>query len=584
MPERRRKPATTRRVDELAAKVEALMSQLAVLKNQNGVAATAPVASISRTGHSSSLNISDLDARDTAPSMEEADDDQHGPVPATISPLKGLPDIVDRGLLGLDEAYVLIRNFETDFVPIFPFVAPAPRQTASLLKQQDPFFFLCIVSATISNTHPLRQLIADEIMRHITVRIIEGSERTLDLLRGLLVQSAWYRQPAQRGHVQLVLFVQLCVTMAYDMNLDKKPALTSDERRSLLGAYWLSTRPIAMKHTKQIDECCDILSESPEHSSDRLIQPYILLSSFLSKTEETYEVLNDPHPSFRGESFVKVVIGPVLRHLETLKASTEQAMASYRQETRQILFCDMHYIDMCIRDVALDDGFWTSRVTPRPNTTMQPTELSPVRVSMLWDILKYTKALIFAFTAISDAELPHVGVFTLARLCTALALLPKAVYALLKITVTHGIVEGNLNPSQISEAQAIIDEAGYLGIVAGVMKKLDVILQDLTGPEREIHVVGSLITRERILAHCYAPRIKSILGVDLVNSSSAAPVPPEDIAAETLLLGRSDLPNLSASLISQQLWPLSYAGLADNTFLLDDAQWASIPDTFANFG
>jgi hypothetical protein len=80
-------------------------------------------------------------------------------------------------------------------------------------------------------------------MQHVTSRIVAGSERNLGLLRALLVLCAWYRYPAQRGNVQLVLLLDLCVTMAYDLGLHRKRGgLTMDEQRALLGTYWVSTR------------------------------------------------------------------------------------------------------------------------------------------------------------------------------------------------------------------------------------------------------------------------------------------------------------------------------------------------------
>lgn len=165
----------------------------------------------------------------------------HGPAPTTGSVLQGLPDIVDRGLLSLPEADLLIRNFACNFIPKFPFVVLAAKhQTAAHVKHKSPFLFLCILAATLPSAHALRKPVAEEIMRHVADRIVVGSERNLDLLKGLLVQAAWYGYPAQRGHTRLALFVQLCATMVHDLGLHYKDDPTLEEQRLLLGAYWVS--------------------------------------------------------------------------------------------------------------------------------------------------------------------------------------------------------------------------------------------------------------------------------------------------------------------------------------------------------
>ena len=142
---------------------------------------------------------------------------------------------------------------------------------------------------------------------------------------------------------------------------------------------------------------------------------------------------------------------------------------------------------------------------------------------MLWDLLKHSKKILRVFADIPDVELPFVGIFTLARLCTALAILPKAVSALLKTVVGHGPAPESLSVSQTVEAQTIINEADYPTLAAEVLKKFDIMVGDLTSLERETHVVGSLCSKTRMLAHYYAPRIKGILGVDLVGFTTVAP-------------------------------------------------------------
>lgn len=111
-----------------------------------------------------------------------------------------------------------------------------------MLRKQEPLLFLAVIAATIPSAHAIRKLLADEIMQHITSRIVASSERNLGLLRALLVLCAWYRYPSQRGNVQLVLLLDLCVNMVHDLRLHRlKGELTTDQQRALLGTYWAAT-------------------------------------------------------------------------------------------------------------------------------------------------------------------------------------------------------------------------------------------------------------------------------------------------------------------------------------------------------
>jgi hypothetical protein len=81
-------------------------------------------------------------------------------------------------------------------------------------------------------------------MNQITSKIIRDAERSLDLLQGLLVYAAWYRHPLHIGKREAVMFVQLCTTLVYDLDLDKKTGLTIEEQHAVLGTFWLSARSV----------------------------------------------------------------------------------------------------------------------------------------------------------------------------------------------------------------------------------------------------------------------------------------------------------------------------------------------------
>lgn len=146
---------------------------------------------------------------------------------------------MDRGLLSEAEAQRLLVIFQLDLMPKFPFVLIAHGETAVRLRDRKPFLFLCIVVAAMDSAHPLRKTVTEEIMNHVTSRVVARSERNLELLHGLLIHSAWYSYPAEKHHPRLLLLVQFCVSTLYDLELHRKTGFNPDEQRALLGTYWL---------------------------------------------------------------------------------------------------------------------------------------------------------------------------------------------------------------------------------------------------------------------------------------------------------------------------------------------------------
>lgn len=224
----------------MQSKVDSVVSQLNVLANQNNT----PIASLAT--HPSSISSgpvfqdSEPDPPGIALLLEAANDDSHGPAPTRTSTVDATPSIIAQGLMTLDEAEHLIQKFRSSFVPVCPFVVLELDDTAARLLEEQPFLFLCIIVATMPSGHRERARVTEQIMAQVTSRVIVGSERNLDLLRGLIVHCAWYSYPAERNHRRLMLFVQLCATIVYDLGLHVNERLTSHEQRSLLGAYWLS--------------------------------------------------------------------------------------------------------------------------------------------------------------------------------------------------------------------------------------------------------------------------------------------------------------------------------------------------------
>ncbi|KAJ5045348.1 hypothetical protein NUH16_002164 [Penicillium rubens] len=316
---KRKRKAAPSRVEMLEKKVDQLTSQLTALTRQHGQ--TLPDTSTSNppTNDLNSSHDPELDSTDISELLDAAKDPSHGLDPPTSSVLEGQPSIVDRGLLSEAETERLVATFQFDLVPKFPFVLLAHGETAVRLRNREPFLFLCIVAATIGSAHPLRKTVAEEIMNHVTSRIVARSERNLELLRGLLIHCAWYSYPAERYHPRLLLLAQLCVSISYDLGLHRKRSPSLDEERALLGTYWLSVgicgtlgRPINMKHDFRTHVCVESIAAT-EHLSDRWITPFIQLQSFLATMDEVYASIE----ASGGSALIQVTRGSLQRQFDS---------------------------------------------------------------------------------------------------------------------------------------------------------------------------------------------------------------------------------------------------------------------------
>ncbi|KAL6696481.1 hypothetical protein J3F84DRAFT_370194 [Trichoderma pleuroticola] len=616
VPERKRKRKDDDgRVGVLESKIEELTAQLVAIRNgvngHHGTTSSSTNGTASSTEPSSVTNSIPEDSYGDAEPLDAEEPEPegyHGRAPPTTSVLEGISDIVDRGFLGIHEAETYVAQFKSRFVWNFPFVVLPPSQTADMLRKQEPLLFLAVIAATIPSAHGIRKLLADEIMQHITSRIVASSERNLGLLRALLVLCAWYRYPSQRGNVQLVLLLDLCVNMVHDLRLHRlRGELTTDQQRALLGTYWAATclprvidRPTAMKRNKKIDECCLNMATSTEYPSDRCIRPLILTQSFICSVDSSYKEFAElgADASSQEESFIKLMVGANLRHFESLKATLETELSKCPNSVTNLFHCNMHYINIAIRDLALDDEYipYQSRHAFAPSRSAQSFKTSAFRCSLLWHLLRHAKALINAYIDIPDDELPQVPVFTIAQICASLVILPRSVSALLKLIVRNHARAG-IPDDVLNEAKAVVDEADYLNLVVRLYDRLRLLIVGLSGQEKGLDVAGTLCCHMSVLASWYAPRVKAILGIDVVSKSPLAAMTPPSIAISEIIAANANAnaASLMQQATSQNVGGLqsvgeqqqvlgSYAGAEDGSYLFSDELWSTVLESFSSFG
>ncbi|KAJ5785028.1 transcriptional regulator family: Fungal Specific TF [Penicillium pulvis] len=548
LPQTKRKhKVAPRRVEALEQRVDQLMSQLAALTQQS---MKTPSDHLNPpTNDSASTHDPELDSVDTDALIDAAQDPSHGPDPPTTSAMEGQPSIVDRGLLSEAEGERLVTSFKCDFVNKFPFVLLQPGETADSLRRTQPFLFLCVVAATMGSVVPLRRIVADEIMKHVTLRIVARSERNLELLRGLLVHSAWYSYPAERHHPRLLLLIQFCVSISHDLGLHKKANLTSDEQRALLGTYWLSSslcgtlgRPTNMKRNIRIDECIRSLA-STEHLSDRLVANFIHLQSFLATVDDVYASIQ----ASGGIVQVQVMQGSLQRQLNDVKASVEQSRSNSLLLTESTIRIELKFMEVRLEEISLREELWI----------MEPA--NAVRINMLMNLVQRSKELIYTIRTLLMSGIGQMTITTHGRLCTAVGYIPTAVFILLNL------ITSSIESATEAQAQAVVDMADYPNLITELANTLDTRFEGMSAAEKDADVVGSLCSKMRQLARAYPYQVRFIIGhalsQDVRQDASMMEVSPDNIA------------------MTPQVWPSIYGDL-DGLFSIDEIQWDSLLSNF----
>lgn len=151
----------------------------------------------------------------------------------------------------------LLAIYQEDLMPVFPFVVIPPDTTPERLKTERPFLFSAIrMAASVSDVSSMRgQMFA--LTQQLTNEMMVESNRSMDLLQGILVMVAWYQNHCLM-HAQLNNLLHLAQALLADLGLNRSPEVqersnvmvlnppapnrtTNEDRRAILGVWFLSS-------------------------------------------------------------------------------------------------------------------------------------------------------------------------------------------------------------------------------------------------------------------------------------------------------------------------------------------------------
>ncbi|KAF4963841.1 hypothetical protein FSARC_8201 [Fusarium sarcochroum] len=207
----------------------------------------------------------------------------------------------------------LLNLYRKELQILHPFVIIPKGVTAARLKETRPFLMSSI--RMVTSFRSLRSMRAQmyHLMRHVADHMLIRSERSLDLLLGIIVIVAWYQYHCFM-HAQLNNLIALAVTLVGELGLHRSPtvlertnlmvvtpfqpeARTNEERRALLGVWYLSSamslgflRIEPMRYTKYIQGCLAVLEQEKEYGTDTRLVSLVRIQHLTERISQ----LNSP--------------------------------------------------------------------------------------------------------------------------------------------------------------------------------------------------------------------------------------------------------------------------------------------------
>ncbi|KAI1828435.1 hypothetical protein F4861DRAFT_177 [Xylaria intraflava] len=235
------------------------------------------------------------------------------------------PDIIDRGIITIEEASALFLRYTEHMAPHLPAVVFPPDKTAADIRQAKPILFLAIMSVASSETAQTQRRLVMELSQIFADKIIVKGEKSLELVQALLVSVIWYFPPEHFEELKFYQMVHLAAVMAIDVGLGKRKnspksrlvpytwrdhpfrkqplpdPSTIESRRTWLAVYFLASnvamalhRPNLVRWQSFMTECMDILESSPEAAEGDRYLCHLVWTHRLAEEVGIHFSMDDP--------------------------------------------------------------------------------------------------------------------------------------------------------------------------------------------------------------------------------------------------------------------------------------------------
>ncbi|KAL4939084.1 hypothetical protein BDV06DRAFT_199520 [Aspergillus oleicola] len=300
---------------------------------------------------------------------------------SNTSPGEKTGDVIDKGIVTLDDAAALLDSFLQFLMPHFPFVVLPSQATAGDLRDQKPFLFLAILSVAVTDDRALKRSLDEEFKAALAERAVLGNQPpSLETLQGLLVVLAWCQHQAQQrsGPRDFMTYLHLAIGLVVDLELDRPPEMHRRCRRMSIQEIGTEVRPVNLHRAEQraaigcsfLSSCSGIitqkkcifpwtahleafaveLAQKPEYTSDQSIIHLVRLQHVF---EEMDQVSMDP-------DFLEIDKGGrAFQHMfRTFKAQLQEfsnKLPPHWRTNNFLLAAQLHTVNLYLCQVSLFD-------------------------------------------------------------------------------------------------------------------------------------------------------------------------------------------------------------------------------------
>jgi hypothetical protein len=144
----------------------------------------------------------------------------HG-TPAPYSPDS---DVIDRGVISLEQATELFHAYNNNLVEYFPIVQFPPEVTIEELRSTKPTLFLAVMAAASAKEgSQLYSILNTEVLSAYAHRTVIQGDKSMELVQALIITSVWYYPPGKFAQLKFYEYIHMAATMALDIGLGTNP-------------------------------------------------------------------------------------------------------------------------------------------------------------------------------------------------------------------------------------------------------------------------------------------------------------------------------------------------------------------------
>lgn len=232
---------TSHRIAGLERKIEMLTDALLAQSQQS-----TPTAIVTSLTGETINNLADEESLSTFEQRTRTD---------TVLLTSGIPnapmrlDLIDRGIIQLDRATILLDHWRHNMSIYLPVVNLSNTVTAQDLRKSKPMVFLAVLVVASASIQPsLLSRLLMELNQQLAERVLITGEKSMDLVQALLLYTTHFVVPTKAMRSSYTQYVHSAVSVSLDLGLDKsrQPEQhridVNDIRRTWLACYYTASK------------------------------------------------------------------------------------------------------------------------------------------------------------------------------------------------------------------------------------------------------------------------------------------------------------------------------------------------------